>query len=127
MILIYYTFIYTLKFKDVNVMLSTTLSCRIREVRKNKGYTQEKLAEKTDIDESYIGKIERGVYSNFTIETLDKLINGLDMSYSDFFQFDVCNKGIHTLDHLISQSDRKEELVNLLVKIVEFELDKNSN
>ncbi|MGP9830543.1 helix-turn-helix domain-containing protein, partial [Psychrobacter sp. AOP1-A1-60] len=33
---------------------------RVREVRKGKGISQERLAEMADIDRSYMGNIERG-------------------------------------------------------------------
>ena len=36
------------------------LGKRVREVRKSKGISQEKLAEMAGIDRSYMGNIERG-------------------------------------------------------------------
>lgn len=36
------------------------LGCRLREKRKELGWTQEQLAAKADIDRSYIGGVERG-------------------------------------------------------------------
>jgi len=37
-----------------------TLGQRIREMRLEKGFTQEELAHQSDIDRSYIGGVERG-------------------------------------------------------------------
>lgn len=42
-------------------MDKSELGARIREARKKKGYTQEKLAEMSDIGTMYLGEIERGV------------------------------------------------------------------
>ena len=42
-----------------NAVLST-LGTRIRQLRKTVGWTQEDLADKAQIDRSYIGGVERG-------------------------------------------------------------------
>ncbi|MET1168220.1 helix-turn-helix transcriptional regulator, partial [Bacillus velezensis] len=49
---------------------------RIRELRKAKGWTQEQLAEAAGLHYSYIGGVERGD-RNISLETLEKIINGL--------------------------------------------------
>lgn len=45
---------------------------RIREARKSKGLSQEKLALEADMDRSYVGQVERGE-QNATVTTLAKL------------------------------------------------------
>ena len=42
-------------------MDKVALGSKLREARKNKGYTQEVLAEKADIGVMYLGEIERGI------------------------------------------------------------------
>lgn len=55
---------------------------RIRTIRKEKGYTQESLSEKSGIHVTYISDIERGE-RNISMETLEKVITALDISPVD--------------------------------------------
>jgi transcriptional regulator with XRE-family HTH domain len=48
----------------------------LREIRKSKGFSQERLAHEAGIDRSYVGKIERGEV-NITIEKIYLLSNCL--------------------------------------------------
>jgi transcriptional regulator with XRE-family HTH domain len=65
---------------------------RIRSLRKVKGLTQEALSEISGIHYSYIGGIERGD-RNISLETLEKLVNALDISPVELFMFQ--NSDIH--------------------------------
>ncbi len=58
---------------------------RIRQLRKEKGMSQEKLAEKSGLHNTYIGQIERGE-KNASLETIEKLANGLDISVGELFE-----------------------------------------
>ena len=60
---------------------------KIRELRKKKNLTQLDLADKSDLDERQIQRLEYGV-SAPTLKTLYKVIRGLGMSFDDFFKFD---------------------------------------
>jgi transcriptional regulator with XRE-family HTH domain len=51
---------------------------RIRDLRKEKGISQEELARKAKLDRSYLGSIERGE-RNISVLTLDKIGNALDI------------------------------------------------
>ena len=59
---------------------------RIRALRKERGYSQERLADKAELHYTHIGSIERGE-KNWSIETLVKVANGLNVEVSDLFQF----------------------------------------
>lgn len=61
---------------------------RIRDVRKIKGITQEKLAEKSDIALSYIAMIEGGK-RNPTLNFIIKIAKGLDVEIYQLFLFSV--------------------------------------
>lgn len=56
---------------------------RIEELRKEKGLTQEGLAEKAGLNRSYFWDIENG--RNISIKTLGKLTRILEVSLSEFF------------------------------------------
>lgn len=59
----------------VLVALGTT----IREVRKSKGISQEKLALKAEVDRAYVGRVERGD-NNAALLTLHRLAQALDLT-----------------------------------------------
>lgn len=59
---------------------------RIRQLRKAQKMSQEELGELASLQSSYIGGVERGE-RNVSLETLEKIINALNISYSEFFRF----------------------------------------
>ena len=61
------------------------IALRIKELRLIHGITQERFALMTYLNRSYLADIEKG-NRNFGIDTLDKIIRGFDMSYSEFFK-----------------------------------------
>ena len=62
------------------------LGLKIKELRKQKKLTQEKLAEMLNLDAGYISKFEVG--RNFpTIGTLEKIAKALDVELYELFQF----------------------------------------
>lgn len=67
--------------------LRNLIGGRIRVIRKMKGLTQDKLAERSNLDDSYLGAIERGE-RNVSIDTIDKIIDALEVPYNELFQFE---------------------------------------
>ena len=55
---------------------------RVREVRKSKGISQERLAEMAGIDRSYMGNIERGE-KNITLKKAYEVCDALDIKIQD--------------------------------------------
>ena len=55
---------------------------RVREVRKSKGISQERLAEMAVIDRSYMGNIERGE-KNVTLKKAYEICDALDVDIQD--------------------------------------------
>ena len=62
------------------------LGKRLKELRKRKGYTQEKLAELVDLEPASICNIENG-YNYPSFQNLEKIISILDVSFADVFEF----------------------------------------
>ena len=60
------------------------VSGKLKEYRLQKGYTQEALAEKAGLHNTYIGQVERGE-KNITLGSLEKILNALDISFSELF------------------------------------------
>lgn len=59
--------------------------CRIRELRKSKGYSQEKFALKIGIDRTYYSSIEQGKHS-LTLEKIDVIAKGLEITLEELFK-----------------------------------------
>ena len=57
---------------------------RVREIRKEKGLSQEELSFKADLHRTYIGMIERAE-KNITLVNIEKIANALDVSINDLF------------------------------------------
>ena len=55
---------------------------RVREVRKGKGISQERLAEMAGIDRSYMGNIERGE-KNITLKKAYEICDALEIEIQD--------------------------------------------
>ena len=58
---------------------------RIRELRKDKGLSQEDFADLCGFDRTYVSGIERGT-RNPTLKALEVLANALDVSIEDLFK-----------------------------------------
>jgi transcriptional regulator with XRE-family HTH domain len=61
---------------------------RIRQLRKAKGLSQEKLGQESELHYTHIGSIERG-QKNWSIETLIKLANGLNVGVVDLLNLSM--------------------------------------
>lgn len=55
---------------------------RLKELRKSKGYTQQVLAEKADIDEKHLSRVENGKYFP-SYATLNKLLTALGVTLEE--------------------------------------------
>lgn len=92
---------------------------RIKEIRKNKKYSQEFLAEKTDISAKYLSRIEMGHHFP-TMNTLNKFSKALKVEIKDFFEYhhkeENPRKLKSNLKNLINEAD--DDKLRLLLKIV---------
>ncbi|MBM6895704.1 helix-turn-helix domain-containing protein [Desulfovibrio sp. SGI.082] len=61
---------------------------RIRELRREKGISQEKLALLIGIDRTYIASVEGG-HRNISIINLSKIWEGLGINAKDFFDTSI--------------------------------------
>jgi len=58
---------------------------RLKTLRKEKGLSQEELAERSGLNRPYISGIEKGK-RNVSIETVEKLSQALNVPVRDFFE-----------------------------------------
>ena len=70
------------------------LAKRLKECRKIKGWTQQKLAEKTSLSFNTITKIEQGIGNSPPLKTLIKLADALDVGLDDLAgrKVQICQK-----------------------------------
>ena len=74
---------------------------RVREIRKQKGFTQEQIAEKIGIEPPNISKLENGAHFPLP-ENIEKLAKALNVDAKDLFDFEhfdekaILNKKIKT-------------------------------
>ena len=59
------------------------LSKKVKELRKQKGWSQQKLAEKADLAFNTITKIEQGLAEHPNLKTLIKLADVLEISIDE--------------------------------------------
>jgi transcriptional regulator with XRE-family HTH domain len=57
----------------------------LRTLRNERGFTQEKLAAISGVDQGYIGTLERGRV-NVSVDTLDKIAKALKVKTAEFFR-----------------------------------------
>lgn len=66
-------------------MITEDIGNRIKEIRSEKGISQEKLALKAELDRTYVAGVENGK-RNPSIKSLEKIINALDTNFGNFFK-----------------------------------------
>lgn len=66
-------------------MITEKIGNRIRELRKEKGISQEKLAFSAELDRTYVAGVESGK-RNPSIKSLEKILAALDVTFEEFFR-----------------------------------------
>ncbi|MNJ44806.1 HTH-type transcriptional regulator ImmR [compost metagenome] len=102
------------------------LGNRLRQERHKMHWTQEKLAEKIEVSDAYIGQIERGERS-LSLETLVKLANQLGVTV-DYLLHDSIEinddqfmNQIHQI--MVERTPKEKQLVLDLIKLMLTHLD----
>lgn len=101
--------------------LGNKVAARIRELRKSRKMTQEKLAEVAGIDASFLGRIERGQSSNLQINTIEKIIDAFEIDYATFFSFQDMPDRKYSIIGKLSLSENEDELLDIIEKIIELD------
>jgi len=66
-------------------MITVKVGERIKERRLQIGLSQEKFALKIGMDRTYFASVESGK-RNISLINLEKIVNGLEMNFCDFFR-----------------------------------------
>lgn len=98
---------------------------RVRSHRIQAGLSQEELAEKAGLHNSYIGVIERGE-KNASIESIEKVVIALNISFETLFENIVSGENKNTVPlvcyNMINSLTPIEQkaILELLESIIEF-------
>jgi len=65
--------------------LRIQLGLNIQEVRRSRGFSQETLAHRADIDRGYIGKIENAKHA-VTVDMIEAIAKALDVEPMELFK-----------------------------------------
>lgn len=83
-------------------MEKIVLGGRIRQIRIQKGYTQQALAQKADIGTVYLGEIERGIKMP-SLNIFIKIIEALDISADYVLRDALSSGGTYIFDEITDQ------------------------
>jgi transcriptional regulator with XRE-family HTH domain len=98
-------------------MVFKYLGQRIREERTKLRLTQEQLAEAAEVNESYIGQVERGE-KNPSLETVVSIANSLGVTVDYLLQEEVKVRPNGLLDELMAVArDRGPDELRLILNI----------
>lgn len=67
-------------------MIEIKVGNRIKQLRKKLGISQEELGFRSGVHRTYIASLEVGK-RNVSISTLEKIVDALEVSFSEFFNF----------------------------------------
>ncbi len=70
--------------------IKTKIGSRIKELRTEKNLTQEAVAWAAEVDRTFMNHVENG-RRNISIESLEKILSGLETNFKDFFTSDLFN------------------------------------
>ena len=96
---------------------------RIKELRKQQGLSQEQLANKADMEATFLSRIERGHTTNIQINTLEKIIAALDIDYPTFFSFNTSNQPLHQIVAKLSLISNQEDALTLINALLDWKLN----
>lgn len=70
------------------LIMLKSFGLHLKQIRLNKNYTQEQLADLSDLDRTYISGVERG-FRNISLINIIKLSRALEISPSELLNFKV--------------------------------------
>lgn len=116
----------SLEHEDRRIQVAKILGNNILKLRKQKGYTREELAEKSNLSANYIYGLETGTYLPGCLALID-LANALDITVTQLLDQFMDNKK-NTLLEKISQNINKlsDRDLSLVLNIIEFCNNKNN-
>ena len=112
--------------EERRTQIAKTLGTNLLKLRKEKGYTREELAEKSNLSANYIYGLENGTYLPGCLALID-LSNALDITTSQLLDNYMRNKRNNFLEKISQQIEKLSDRdLSLILNIIEF-CNKNKN
>ena len=109
--------------------LQTLLGARIKKLRNSAGLTQAQLAERVDISDEFLSRMERGAKAP-SLHTAEKVARALGVSMKELFDFDAvpaADSKTARLEGLVSYlAGVDEEVVDLVQAIARTVVEKKT-
>ncbi len=101
--------------------LKELFSTKFKQLRVEKGYTQEKLAELLDLETGTVCMIERGRRGT-SFETLEKITDVFDINYIELFDFEEVESKNNIVKSIVKELNELDdkELRFILKNIKDF-------
>lgn len=98
------------------------IGARIRQLRKEKGLSQENLAERAHLHPTYISSVERGE-RNVSLDSIKKIADGLNVKIKDLFCTIGDSKTSYILaekvaDYLKTKNQEEVEKAEKIIKVI---------
>ena len=87
------------------------LALNLRKLRQVQGLSQEELAQRAEIDRTYISSLERSIYAA-GIDVVDRLAHALGVEAADLLRRPTSSVGGRKRERPQTATRRKEKLVN---------------
>lgn len=114
-----------LEHEDRRIQVAKILGNNILKLRKQKGYTREELAEKSNLSANYIYGLETGTYLPGCLALID-LSNALDTTVNQLLEQFMDNKKNTLLEKISQNIDKLSDRdLSLVLNIIEFCNNKN--
>ena len=102
--------------KGFMMNIKQLIGLRIKELRKAKHLSQEKLAEMLDISQNALSYIETGE-NFFSSDTLEKLINALEIEPQELMTFAHLQSSDKLLNEIVEMLNKNPEKIKDIYKI----------
>ena len=93
------------------------LGSRLKELRKRKGLTLEKLAELVELEPASICNIENG-YNYPSLQNLEKIVTTLEVTFSDIFNFEHHKSSENLINEINNILNSAPDKISDIYKIV---------
>ncbi|MHA3065944.1 helix-turn-helix domain-containing protein [Lacticaseibacillus saniviri] len=95
------------------------IGARISRLRHAKGWTQLDLANRAGLDTSFVSRIERGERKNLKLDTLDKIVKALAVSYATLMDENADQfEGSLTVQKFIALKPEARDAISRLIELL---------
>lgn len=96
--------------------LKKDFGLRLKTLRKQKGYSQEKFSEMINVAQNTLSNIENGIHF-CSADTIEKIANALEISPQDLFNFGQKNPQLKLLDNINETLANNPDRINDIWRI----------